>query len=145
MIELWRAARRLHADLSGAGGLHGSGRWHSEGRPVVYLAENPALCLLEVRVNLDLPRDLIPEDYELLQVLAPDALPMPECPLSAHDPYARAYGDAWLAERRSALLRVPSAVAPKSFNVLLNPQHPEAGEVKLVSATPFAFDARLFN
>lgn len=112
---------------------------------MVYMAENPALCLLEVRVSLDLPRDLVPDDYELLQIHAPDDLLVSKCPLSAHDPGARAYGDIWLAEGQSALLRVPSAVAPRSFNVLLNPLHPRAGAVEIVSATPFGFDARLFR
>ncbi len=34
-----------------------------------------------------------------------------------------ATGDAWLAEGRSAALRVPSVLLPYAWNVLLNPRH----------------------
>jgi RES domain-containing protein len=38
----------------------------------------------------------------------------------------RALGDAWLAADSSALLIVPSAIVPDTFNVLLNPAHKDA-------------------
>lgn len=41
------------------------------------------------------------------------------------------------------LLRVPSAVVPEESNVLIDPNHPRAGEVAVVSVRPFAFDPRL--
>ncbi|MCY3731984.1 MAG: RES family NAD+ phosphorylase [Rhodospirillaceae bacterium] len=36
----------------------------------------------------------------------------------------RAIGDRWLAETRSALLQVPSAVVGET-NIILNPAHPD--------------------
>ncbi|MGH7819352.1 MAG: RES family NAD+ phosphorylase, partial [Candidatus Binatia bacterium] len=45
-MTLWRISN--HSELKGIGGLRASGRWHTAGRPIVYLAEHPALCLLEV-------------------------------------------------------------------------------------------------
>jgi RES domain-containing protein len=144
-VILWRAARRPYADLTGEGARRTSGRWHSGGRPVVYLAEHPALCLLEVRVNLAVPPDLIPKDYVLMEVACPDDLPLETCPLDAHAADAASFGDAWLRERRTSLLRVPSAVAPRSWNVLLNPVHPAAARATVVSVVPFGFDARPFR
>ena len=38
----------------------------------------------------------------------------------------RAIGDAWINPRRSGLLRVLSSIVPKSYNVLINPAHPDA-------------------
>ena len=38
---------------------------------------------------------------------------------------ARLFGDAWIRERRTAVLVVPSVVARTGANVLLNPLHPE--------------------
>jgi RES domain-containing protein len=38
----------------------------------------------------------------------------------------RAIGDAWLATCSAALLSVPSVIVPGTFNVLLNPPHPDA-------------------
>jgi RES domain-containing protein len=144
-VILWRAARRPHADLTGEGGRRHAGRWHGGGRPVVYLAEHPALCLLEVRVNLGVAPDLIPMDYVLMEVLCPDDLAVETCPLEPHDAGTARFGDAWLEERRTPLLRVPSAVAPRSWNFLLNPAHPEAARAAVASIMPFAFDVRLFR
>jgi RES domain-containing protein len=54
-------------------------------------------------------------------------------------------GDAWLEAGESALLWVPSAVAPESWNVLLNPLHREARLVTMVWARRAAYDKRLFH
>jgi hypothetical protein len=35
-------------------------------------------------------------------------------------------GEAWATEKKSALLLVPSVIVPEEFNVLINPQHPDA-------------------
>ena len=61
-MELWRLCRRAHADLTGEGAHRVGGRWNNPGRPVVYLAEHPALAALEVPVHLDVPFDLLPVD-----------------------------------------------------------------------------------
>jgi RES domain-containing protein len=56
-----------------------------------------------------------------------------------------ATGDAWLAEARSAVLRVPSVLVPHSWNVLFNPNHPDATGALLRSVEPFGFDPRLWR
>jgi RES domain-containing protein len=55
----------------------------------------------------------------------------------------RAIGDEWLSSQSSLLLRVPSAVAPNSFNCLFNPRHADAALAKVLSATKHPFDTRL--
>jgi RES domain-containing protein len=57
----------------------------------------------------------------------------------------RGIGDAWLQERRSALLKVPSVIVPDSTNILLNPAHDEAALVRIVSTRSATFDSRLFG
>jgi RES domain-containing protein len=57
----------------------------------------------------------------------------------------RATGDAWIESRRSALLRVPSWIVPESYNVLINPAHPDAPSIQLGSVRPFQFDQRLWT
>ena len=47
------------------------GRWNSVGRAVVYLAEHPALAVLELRVHFDLPFDLLPAYFVLMRVMVP--------------------------------------------------------------------------
>ncbi|GAB0118919.1 RES family NAD+ phosphorylase [Acidisoma sp. 7E03] len=137
----WRLCRAPFADLTGQGAaLHG-GRWNSPGAPMLYMAANAALCLLEVRVHLDLPPDLLPEDYVLLAI-GLDGLSLERLEMLPEDP--RAVGDRWLREARSALLDVPSALVPESRNLLLNPLHPEAGGARILHQRRFTFDPRLW-
>lgn len=55
----------------------------------------------------------------------------------------RAVGQQWLASGRSCVLSVPSVVVPEERNLVLNPQHPQANKLALVTERPFAFDGRL--
>ena len=109
---------------------------------MVYLAEHPALAVLEVRVHLDLPPDLLPDDYVMMQVDLPDE-PPETVPALPDDP--RAVGDAWLAAGRTAVLRVPSVIVPDTSNLLLNPRHPRAADARIARTTPFQFDPRLWE
>ena len=146
----WRLTRRPWADLSGEGArLHG-GRWNSPGRPVVCLSEEAALPLLEVLVRLDLPPDLLPPDYVLMRVdLSPLEQAAPEGwiengPAEALDERAsRAWGDRWIAEARTPLLRVPSVLVAESANLVLNVRHALAAAIPQPSHRAFAFDPRL--
>lgn len=52
-------------------------------------------------------------------------------------------GTRWCAERRSAVLKVPSAVVPGEFNFLLNPEHPRFALIRLSRPKPFSLDPRL--
>ena len=146
---LWRLTRRPYADL---GGHLADGRWHTRGRPVVYCAASAALAVLEVRVHLDLPLDLLPEDYVLMRIEAPDHLDVQTVSSSdlpdawrSHEHLCRPIGDAWLEEGTTALLRVPSAIVSAERNVLLNPRHADAEKVGLKEAVPFPWDDRLFR
>jgi RES domain-containing protein len=137
----WRLCRRQFADLSGEGARCFGGRWNSIGRPVVYLADHPALAALELRVHLDLPFDLLPADFVLMRVMVPDAEMLG---LQAPEETA-ALGDAWLQEARSAALRVPSVLVPHSWNVLLNPGHPDAAHAGILEIESFRFDPRMWR
>ena len=140
-MQAWRLCRRAHADLSGEGAHRFGGRWNSAGRPMVYLAEHPALAALEVRVHLDLPFELLPADFVLMQVVMPEGCDR----LSAANGDSVAAGDAWLAEARSTVVLVPSVLVPHSWNVLLNPRHPDAGQASVLGIEGFGFDPRLWR
>jgi len=137
----WRISRAAFADLSGTGARLYGGRWNSPGRAMIYAAEAAALAVLEVRVHLDLTPDLLPDDYVLtgiaLDGLAVETLDtLPEAP--------QALGDAWLAEARTPVLRVPSFIVPESFNLLVNPAHSAAAALSIANQRPFRFDERLW-
>jgi RES domain-containing protein len=135
----WRLCRRPHATLDGEGARRFGGRWNSPGRPMVYLADHPALAALEVRVHLDLAFDLLPADYVLMQVGVPD----PES-IEPADTTVTA-GDTWLAGMSSATVRVPSVLVPHAWNLLLNPRHPKAAQAEIHEIEPFRFDPRLWH
>jgi RES domain-containing protein len=143
-VTLWRISQ--HADLSGAGGLHAGGRWHSRGQPVVYLADHPASCLLEMLVQ-GARLDALPAAYQWLRVDAPDTgiAEVEDLPYQWRDDLAatRLRGDAWLRSRATVLLRVPSVIVPASSNYLLNPAHPDAGQCQIASIVRFPLDPRL--
>jgi RES domain-containing protein len=140
-MEAWRLCRRRYADLTGEGARRFGGRWNSPGRPVVYLAEHPALAALELRVHLDLPLALLPADFVLMRVFLP-ADPNTLFPTEAG---SVEIGDAWLREAQSASLRVPSVLVPHAWNVLLNPGHPDAAQASIRTVEPFGFDPRLWR
>jgi RES domain-containing protein len=149
-MRLWRISN--HAGLSGDGGLHASGRWHSRGRRIVYLADHPASALVEVMVHLEIDAEDLPTHYQLLGVEVPDdlattAIGEAELPADWRQQPAvtRARGDAWLTAGTTALLRVPSAIVPQAENYLLNPAHGDTARVSLVGTTRAAFDPRLMS
>ncbi len=148
-MKLWRISN--HADLSGAGALRASGRWHSRGRPIVYLADWPACALLEVLVHLEIDAlSAPPREFRLIEVGIPAGI-RPSRPRLLSDGWresleeTQAIGDHWLAGARSLLMRVPSAIVPFHANYLFNPLHKMAAATRIAAVHPVPFDARLFR
>ncbi len=149
MKQAWRISN--YADLQGLGGQLGTGRWHRYA-PIVYCAEHPANAMLETLVHLEIdsPDDL-PLQYQLLEIAIPDDLaaePLPADALAEHwrddERISQALGMAWLRRGETALLRVPSAIMPAEFNLLLNPRHADASRIRIVAAYRHPYDRRLF-
>ncbi len=152
-MRFWRISN--YADLSGEGGRLAAGRWNRLGRRVVYLAEHPALALLETLVHLEIDAEDIPAGFRLLTIEAPDELGLSErsaAELDAIDPgwrqnleTTRAVGEDFLAAGHHALLRVPSVLVPEAGNSILNPVHPDARHLRIVSDVRVPFDQRLLR
>jgi RES domain-containing protein len=53
------------------------------------------------------------------------------------------FGDRWLEEGRTPVLRTPSVIIPEAANLLINPRHP-AGPGRIQSVRDFSFDPRLW-
>lgn len=146
------------ANLNGEGGRRASARWHNKGRPVVYCASNAAAAMLEAIAYI--ARDdpsLVPSTFQLLEIELPefvkrevislDQLPTDWRRNLAH---TRALGDSWLRSRATAVLDVPSALAPHTSNILLNPAHSDlrsAGQdgIRITRVQRYPFDSRLFD
>ena len=109
---------------------------------MIYTADHPALAALEVRVHLDLPPDILPDDFVLLELELGNASVETVAELP-RDPAA--FGTEWLRSGRSAILQVPSAIVPACANLLINPEHPRAAGVSIAARRRFAFDRRLWR
>jgi RES domain-containing protein len=147
-MQLWRISN--YVDLSGIGGVKASGRWHTRGKPIVYLADHPSSALLEMLVRMD--PDLIPPTYTLLRIHVPDHIAAMHVDLRAlpsewrsSPAGTRQIGDRWLEQAQAALLRVPSAIAHAAENILLNPAHPSAREIEILEVIHAPFDPRLIS
>lgn len=148
-MDLWRISN--HRSLSGNAGLKYAARWHTAGHPIVYLAESPAGALVEVLVHLELSESELPAAYTLLRVAVPDEFEIANLAVPPGNSWkaglalTRQRGDAWLRENRTAVARVPSVILPATSNYLLNPLHPDAGAIKIISAVKARFDPRLLR
>lgn len=147
---LWRISN--HLSLDGAGALKASGRWHSRGRRIVYCTASPAAALLEILVHFEIDLPDLPARYRLLTIAAPDdatveRIATAELPADWIENTAatQLIGDTWIAEGRSLLLAVPSAVVPATDNVLMNPAHPDAGRVRIEATSEHVIDPRLLG
>lgn len=153
LLRAWRLVRPAFADpaaaFSGEGARRYGGRWNAPGRAVVYASEHLSLAALETLAHAD--RRRFERGYVAFEVRVPEALVLElrdedvpadwrARPVSAG---ARAVGDAWLAQRASVALRVPSVLVPQERNLLLDPAHPRFGDVVVGPAQPFRFDERL--
>ncbi len=146
---LWRISN--YADLKGIGGLRAGGRWHFPGQPVVYLAEHPALALLEVLVHHEVSRiEDLPRNYQLSKVDVDDAVAVASIADLPADwkqnaGWSRNAGTEWLSVRSSLLLKVPSVLVPYASNYVFNPSHPDAEKARILEAERVEHDPRILS
>lgn len=149
---LWRLYRAQHGPgLDGLGGTLADGRWHTRGERVVYFGASAAIVVLERLAHTD--PDLLPPDLRLARFEFSATISGTNVeqisPLPANwtedESLTRRIGGQWSRERSSCLLMVPSAILPEESNFVLNPQHPAAESLQLISERPFTFDSRLIS
>jgi len=135
--------------MTGNGGLFAPGRWHSQGRRIIYSSSSLALATLELFVNLQNKRQLA--RYVKSRIGIPEALVMTleeealEAFVRSPDAFdSRGYGDRWLREGRSCVLEVPSRVVMEEVNYLINPLHPSFGEIEATTER-YMVDERLLR
>jgi RES domain-containing protein len=125
------------------------GRWNNPGTCIVYTSESRSLAMLEILVHLRYPaflKDFVAFQVEIEEFLIerldrlPRAWQQNPAPTSV-----RAVGDAWVAEGRSPVLQVPSAIIPAEHNYLLNPRHAKFSKLRIGPPLSFRFDPRLVD
>jgi RES domain-containing protein len=125
------------------------GRWNTAETPLIYASEHYSTAMLEKLAN---GSGVLPPDQHYIQITIDAGVSYETFAGEGHpgwdaqDPrVARAFGERWALERRSAILLVPSVVARIENNVLINPAHPEFARVRASLHRPVWWDARLFG
>ncbi len=116
------------------------------------MSENRSLAVLEILAHLS---DVLPDKYVLGSAdfpdqITPDVLNDGELPdnwktlVVGQQDHTRRLGDEWLRRGSSAVLSVPSVISGER-NFLLNPEHPQFGQINFHDPVPFRFDMRLLK
>mgnify|MGYP006196860525 CR=1 FL=1 len=99
------------------------------------------------------PLGILPIDYVLVAINIPDSILIHELKPGElptdwkslpHAHSTQEIGDAFVADNKFAILKVPSAVVQGEFNYILNPTHKDFKKIKVKLTEPFDFDERLF-
>ena len=129
--------------MDGMGASITGGRWNSPGKRMVYTASCSALAILEYLVHThSMPKGLV-----LCLVEIPDTLSLETTAgwVPTDIGASRQIGDEWIDHARSPVLVVPSVLAPRQRNYLINPLHSLFGAIRVLERNPFAFDSRLLS
>ncbi|QOW09355.1 RES domain-containing protein [Kaistella flava (ex Peng et al. 2021)] len=145
---VYRIVHEKYSKTLFASGLEG--RWNSEGKKVLYTAESISLAYLE---TMNFRKGFgFNNDFKIMVIQLPT---IADCLIveSSHLPKSwrdfRNYqncqeiGDQWFDAAKDLALKVPSAVVPENFNVVINTLHPAYKKVKLIDILGFYPDERL--
>ena len=124
------------------------GRWNTASSPVIYASEHYSTAMLEKLVR---GSGKLPPNQHFIEITIPNGISY-EVVDPAHLPgwhslsgaKAKAFGERWQHERRSAVLLVPSLVARIEHNLLINPDHRQFGQITHSLHQPVWWDERLF-
>lgn len=152
-MKVYRLTRSKYSiDLSGKGAAKSGNRWNSKGVEIVYCAESRALAMAEVAVHLTIAT--LPGDYLMSEIDIPDSISIEsfkendlpgDWNIFPHSVSTQRIGDDFIYSTNTCVLKVPSAVVKGDFNYLINPNHPDFKQIKIVDSYVFPFDRRMFK
>jgi RES domain-containing protein len=147
-VEVFRISAPRYALSLTASGV--ANRWNTAGQYIIYTAASASLACLENVVHRG--AEGLQAPFKLMRLDIPDQLLIEEVPAAmlptdwqqvTSYPQCQEIGSAWYQLRRSAVLKVPSAIITSESNYLLNTSHPDFEQVKLLSTADFIFDPRI--
>ena len=145
---VYRITHKSFSEKLFAAGIEG--RWNRAGNKVIYCAESIALAFLENMVR----RQGVGfnDDFKIMMVDVPDALKMSTVETTDlqegwqdFTDYSKCQplGDQWYDSGETAVLKVPSAILPQSYNYVLNTEHPDYRKIRLLATTDLVPDKRI--
>ena len=150
-MQIFRIGDSRHPIWDGTGAALIGGRWNSPGQPVIYGSLSYSCAMLEILVHANIGR--IPATHCFLVVDVPDLVSVERHDVNSlprgwdleSSSVARALGDRWIKEARSAILLIPSVVARPEWNALVNPLHPDASKLLISKSQKVVWDHRLWK
>lgn len=147
-MNVYRITKKKYSNELVSSGL--ANRWNDKGEDVIYASETRSLACLE---NIVHRSGLIRSDsYCTMVIYIPDELLFSTINLDdLPDDWnstelctrCQQLGSDWFKSKSTALLRVPSAVIPEEYNIVINTKHADFKKIKLITTLPFYFDKRL--
>ncbi len=140
--------------FTGEGARIGGGRWNHVGTPVIYVSENLSLAALELFVHftrkdiklskslLTIPVD-IPKSLKIVKVSVKDLIS--DWRMSPPSNSTKEIGTEWAGKGATLILRVPSAIIPDEYNLMLNPKHADFRKIRIGQPQPFTLDERMWK
>jgi RES domain-containing protein len=146
---VYRLVHPIYAsDLTGYGSLLVPGRWNFKGHRVLYTAENSSLALLEYLAHTEGIQRRLP--YQLITIEIPNSSIKKLSPKSLATSWqediftTREIGSQWLLSRKTLALKVPSALNEDNSNFLINPEHNDFVQTKIIKSKEITFDQRFW-
>ncbi|RJQ47183.1 MAG: RES domain-containing protein [Nitrospiraceae bacterium] len=156
MTRAWRIVRkkRLQDAFTGEGARIGGGRWNHVGTPVVYVSETLSLAALElfvhfIRKDIELSKSLLAIPVEIAKSLKMEEVSVaalkPDWRTSPPANSTKDLGTEWVKRGATSILRVPSALIPDEYNLVLNTTHADFMKIKIGTPQPFSLDERMWK
>ena len=148
-LRAFRIADMRYPIFDGRGAMLHGARWNSSGRRVIYAAETYAGALLEILVHA---AGSVPPSQGYIEIGIPAGLAIEEVTVdelpgwdaSSYET-ARAFGDRWYDEGRTAVLLAPSVVTAIERNILINQDHPDFRRIGASEPNAVRWDSRLWS
>ena len=153
MTRVYRVLRKAYAraPFDGEGAYGYGGRWSSTGVRLSYASEHQSLAMLEYFVHLDKddpPDDLVLAVAEIPNEVSREHLEISALPSNWRDeaapPELADFGDDFVQRGLSCALIVPSILAPREHNWLINPAHTDYAVIVTHKPESLSYDSRMF-
>jgi RES domain-containing protein len=143
------AANNRYPIFDGMGSMLFPGRWNTSRTRLIYCSEHYSTALLEKLVHTN--TGTIPTNQQWIEITIPVGTTYEiVTPYSlsgwnhAAQKISKSFGERWVKEKRSAILFVPSIIAPVENNILINEAYPQFSTITISLNHPVIWDKRLF-
>ena len=157
---VYRLIKEKYLDdpLSADGAAKVGGRWNAEGTPMLYTSVNAATAKLEILAGVN--EYAILQEFKLVCIEIPDSsmasisiadLNNAQIEMNSElawdadirPDFTVDIGEEWFKSMETLSLAVPSSLSPHDYNILINTEHPEFDQVKVIEVTSEGISQRL--